>query len=170
MSESPLLNKLREAELLNYGSRKLRGGDMSDIYADIKKAYGQPEILSHVARVMLRKMDVRTTSIAASGHGGLPLATAMSLQSELPVSFVRDREKGHALDKLIDGYTPNAGGLVTLVDDVFMTGSSLLGTASTIESTGAQVLECDVVVARADASDFRYHVLSLFTLEDLQAS
>lgn len=167
MNERALLPKLRRAEIVSFEPVTLRAGEISDYYVDIKKAYGNPELLTEMARATLENLDPRTTSLAASGYGGIPLGIAVSQLSGLPLSLVRDKEKNHGKRDMIDGYIPNHEDVVTLLDDVFSTGSSLSETAKTLFATGVEIAGCHVIVARGNPKEFSLPVSFLFKPEDL---
>ncbi|MEX0934169.1 MAG: phosphoribosyltransferase family protein [Candidatus Saccharimonadales bacterium] len=131
-------------------SVELRSGEKSDHYIDIKKSYGNPKAIEAITDELAAKIDENTTCIAGMGHGGLPLAVAVSMKTGLPLAMVRDSERSHGLGGMIDGYIPGAEDKVSIVDDVFTTGSSLRATMVAIEEFGANVLGCYVVVKRGD--------------------
>ncbi len=167
MAERLLVEKLREAQILHHESVILRNGETSDLYVDVKKAYGNPDLLRHMAQLTLQNLDERTSCIAAAGYGGLPLGVAMSLQSGLPIALVRDAPKGHGKAEIVDGYIPSVNEYVSVVDDVFTTGGSLRQTIFTLQNIGVEVVGCHVVVARGDSSDFAFPVSYLLKPEDI---
>lgn len=167
MVEQSLALELRQAQILHHGQLVLRNGEISNLYVDVKLAYGKPGLLRHMARLMLDTIDNRTDCLAAAGYGGIPLAVAMSLQSDLPLSLARDAPKDHGKATIVDGHVPSAGERVSVVDDVFTTGGSLLQTSSSLQSLGAEVVGCHVVVARGDSSNFALPLKYLLKPEDL---
>ena len=162
-----LSDRLRAEEVVSYQPVTLRGGEESNFYIDIKKAYGNPELLAAIAGVVVGNLDPRTTCVAASGYGGVPLGTVVSQQSRLPLVLVRDEEKAHGRGGVVDGYVPGDGDRVSIVDDVFTSGSSLRRTEANLTETGAEILRCHVVVARGDTSKFKLPVSYLLSIEDL---
>lgn len=167
MSKRKLSEMLRNADLIYREPVTLRSGEVSDYYADIKKAYGDPKILAEIAQETLEAIDEKTTCLAASGYGGVPLGVAVSQLSGLPLSLVRDTQKNHGKKGMIDGYKPTPKDKVSLLDDVFTTGGSLMETAVTLQTTGAQVISCHVIVSRGDVQAFDFPVTYLFKPQDL---
>jgi orotate phosphoribosyltransferase len=108
-----------------------------------------------------------TTCLAASGYGGLPLGVIVSQLSGLPLAMVRDSEKNHGKKGLIDGFVPTAQDKVTILDDVYTSGSSLSQTITNLHDTGADILGCHVIVARGDTSKFEFPVSYLLSTKDL---
>lgn len=168
MNRSELARKCKEAGIVVYEPITLRNGEVSNFYVDVKKAYGNPEILRAMAQLTLSNFDPKTTCIAASGYGGIPLGVAVSLESGLPLASVRDTKKNHGRGGLIDGCVPDSSDVVSLVDDVFTSGSSLRQTASNLSKTNAKIIDCHVIVARGDVTEFEFPVSYLFKPDDIQ--
>lgn len=167
MSRKELLAELRSAHIINEGAVELRAGQESDIYADVKSTLGNPGLKKKLARLLLRDVPTETTFVAGAGFGGIPLASEVSSLSGLPASYIRGVLKNYGMNKQIEGYTPVKGDYVTLVDDVFSTGSSLLESAEILENAGATVISCQTVVCRGDIGTFRYPLSCLFDIEEL---
>src|SRR3989344_2256510 len=146
-----LIRTLRNAEIVIKGDVNLRGGQASNFYIDVKKAYGDPKILNLLAN-NISKILGEETCIAAMGHGGIALATAISIQKNLPLVIVRESPKGYGQRKNIDVYLPNSKDKVAIVDDVLTTGGSLGKIAYIIEQTSAKVTTAYVVVKRGEVN------------------
>lgn len=167
MSHESLVNRLRQAEILSYEPVTLRSGETSDFYADIKKAYGNPELLAAMAKATVDNLNPQTTCIAAAGYGGIPLGVAVSQISGLPLTLVRDSEKNHGRGGLIDGYVPQSHDIISIVDDVFTSGGSLRQTMANLKITNAVVVGCHVIVARGETADFGLPVSFILKSNDL---
>ena len=124
----------------------LSGGGVSDLYINIKKALGNAIIRRDLAKIMVRHLAPDITFIAAAGYGGLPLGVEISSLAGLPLSMIRDREKGHGLGGLVDGFAPKGDDVGIIVDDVLTTGGSLLRSRRALG--GADVSSCMVVMDR----------------------
>ncbi len=149
MSEK-LREILQAADVVRHDPVKLRSGKSSDFYIDIKKGFGDPELLRVISQELARKLDSKTTAVAATGHGGVPIAVGVALETGLPLILIRERIKDHGMRNLIDGYQPGRGDFVAIVDDVFTTGSSLRETIDALGDSGAEIVGCYVVVKRGD--------------------
>tara|TARA_Y100000310_G_scaffold244335_1_gene249071 strand:+ start:10905 stop:11408 length:504 start_codon:yes stop_codon:yes gene_type:complete len=162
-----LIKALKDSGVVVRKKLILSQGDVSDHYFDIKKAYGRSEVLELTAREMLKDIDgERTTCIASSGYGGIPLATAISQLSGLKLTLVRGNPREYGLEKSIEGYVPTFGDKVSIVDDVFTTGGNLRNIMETIRSTGADILDCHVVVKRGKGG-LRVPLIYLLAAEEL---
>lgn len=162
--------RLIKEGIISYEPVTLRGGEVSNYYADIKRAYGDPELLFEMARATVEDLDEQTTCVAASGYGGIPLAVMVSQLANLQLVLVRDTEKNHGRGGVIDGYMPTPEDVVAIVDDVFTSGSSLRQTMANLASTGATVAGCHVIVARGDTASFGVPVDYLVKADELMES
>jgi orotate phosphoribosyltransferase len=147
-----LVEKLKSANVIQRGRVKLRSGKTSSFYIDIKKAYGNPELMNQIADELWAKIDKQATCLAAAGYGGIPLAAVISSKYDIPVALVRDKVKTHGIESIINGYVPTAKDKVAIVDDVLTTGSSLKDTIENLKATEATIIGCYVVAKRGEAT------------------
>ena len=104
-------------------------------------------------------------------YAALPMATAMSLESYLPLIIKRKEAKQHGTKKMIEGIFTK-GQNCLLVEDVITSGKSLLETIPEIESEGISVSDIVVVLDRQQGGKellenkgFRVH--TLFTISEV---
>jgi orotate phosphoribosyltransferase len=90
----------------------------------------------------------KTTCVAGSGHGGLPLAAVVATRLNKKFIAVREGAKKHGLSKLIDGYFPEKNESVIIIDDVLTTGSSLRDTRQILTQHKIKVAGAIIVVDR----------------------
>lgn len=166
MHRDELIKRLKEVGVISREPVTLRSGIQSDIYCDIKKAFGFSDVFTALAREISKKISQNITCIAASGHGGLPLAALVASQLNLKFSLVRHNAKDHGKNKLIDGYVPGGGDIIAIVDDVFSTGSSIKDTILSLKETGAKI-DCAVVVVKRGESSLQIPLLCVFELEEI---
>jgi len=161
-----LLKGLKELNVVERGTFALHGGNVTDFYVDIKKAYGNPEIFNYICDAVWEEIDGRATCVAGMGYGGEPLATALSLSYGLNLVLLREQPKTHGRIGYIDGHVPTKEDRVVIVDDVATKGETLKKAIEIIGQTGAEILGCHVVVKRGEVKlDIPFHYL--FTAEDL---
>lgn len=145
-----LIQKLKQLPVVEPGTVELKNAGAADYYINIKKAYGDPELMFSLCKNLWEKLPKEATCIAGSGHGGIPLATRMSGLYSRHLALVRDGAKEHGLNNLVDGYVPTNKDKIAIVDDVFSTGDSLREIIETLTSTGAEILGCYVIVKRGE--------------------
>ncbi len=161
-----LIKILKTIDIVRKESVTLKYAGDSAIYIDIKKAYGYPEALVLMCKLMMEKIDGKIDCIASGGYGGLPLAGAMAVKFKLKLALIREKPKSHGRNVWIDGYVPKADEKVWVVDDVFTTGNSLKQIIKTLKSTKAEVVGCSVVVRRG-IGKIALPCKHLMTIEDL---
>jgi orotate phosphoribosyltransferase len=88
---------------------------------------------------MLQLLPVGTEVLAGLELGGVPIATAMSLESGLPVVFVRKSAKDYGTCQIIEGQQV-AGRKVALVEDVITTGGAVADAVESVRAAGADVI------------------------------
>ncbi len=167
MSKEQLLKTLRKLGVIYKEPVILRSGTVSNFYCDIKKACGYPELLNAFADEIGKKLPATCTCVAGSGYGGLPLAALISARFNKKFTAVRDAAKKHGKGGLIDGYIPTEKDVITIIDDVLTTGSSIKATLARLSSTKAKVNNGFVVVKRGEAK-LPIPCEYLFTIADLR--
>jgi orotate phosphoribosyltransferase len=120
------------------GEFVLRSGQVAGEYFDKYLFEADPQLLSRVAERMAALLPPGTEVLGGLELGGVPLATALSLQTGLPVLFVRKQAKTYGTRKLAEGPSP-AGQRVTLVEDVITTGGAVVAAAGALRDLGATV-------------------------------
>ncbi len=166
MTKEILLQKLREMGIVRRGEITLRSGATSDIYCDVRMIFGVPLILNAVADEIGKMIPENATCVAASGYGGLPLASVVASRKNLKMIGVRDSAKAHGKSGRIAGYVPREEDSVMIIDDVLSTGSSIRETLLGLQESNAKVLGAVVAVSRTKA-DLPIPCASLYSIEEL---
>src|SRR3989344_8478758 len=164
--QDDLITRLKQLKIVHCEEVELSHDGPSNYYIDIKKAYGDAKAFPLMVDLMAKEIPHPTNCIAASGHGGLPLAGALSVLYARNLSLVRTELKEHGLLKYIDGYVPSKGDKVAIVDDVFTTGRTLQKVINIITPTGAEIVGCYVFVKRGEGP-LSVPVVSLLHIEEL---
>jgi orotate phosphoribosyltransferase len=130
------------------GDFLLRSGARSSYYIDKYLFTTRPELLRRIADELSLRMPSGAQRVAGPVLGAIPLVTALSLSTELPMLIVRvEHAKEYGTSKQIEG-TLAAGEKVVLVEDVVTTGGAALGAVEALRQAGAEVLAVLVVVDR----------------------
>lgn len=147
-----LIELLKENEVFLKGDFTLSSGKKSDYYINMKKAITEPEILSTIAKLITNLIsDDNVDKVAGPALGAVPIATAVSLESEIPLLMIRKEKKGYGTSKLIEGEL-NPQDNVIVVEDVTTTGGSLLKAIKAIQENGGNVTRAFVVVDRQEGA------------------
>lgn len=166
MDTHHLARRLTEADVVIHESTTLRSGRRSELYCDIKKAYGEPAILNELADALSAQLRDEETCIAATGYGGIPLAAVIAAKTNRFFTAVRDARKAYGTNRYVEGHIPTKDDVVVVVDDVLTTGSSILSVLSPLFETEAVVSRAVVVVKRGEVELPVPHDF-LFSLEEL---
>ena len=146
MADKNLINLLKKCGAITFGKFVLTSGAVSDYYIDIKKASTQPEIL----RIIAEKMKSFTDScdiIAGMELGAVPLAVALSLQTNIPYIIIRKEKRSHGTGKQIEGDDVQ-NKKVLIVEDVTTSGGSVIKSIDVIKQNGGRVKMVVTVVDR----------------------
>lgn len=151
-SKDYLIELLKENEVFLEGDFTLSSGKKSNYYINMKKAITEPKILSTISKLISEKVaNDDIDKVAGPALGAVPIATAVSLQSDLPLLMIRKEKKGYGTSKLIEGELVE-GDNVIVVEDVSTTGGSLLKAIKAIQDNGGNVKRAFVVVDRQEGA------------------
>lgn len=147
-----LLELLTTHQVIQFGKFTLASGRESDYYVDMKKAITDPRILREIGQLMaLRIAGENADKIAGPALGAVPIATAVSLASGIPMLMIRKSRKGYGTSKLIEGDL-SEGDRVVVVEDVTTTGNSLLKAVEAVKNSGGVVVRALVAVDREEGA------------------
>ena len=138
--------------MIQFGKFTLASGRESDYYVDMKKAITDPGILGEIGQMMAGKITREDADkIAGPALGAVPIATAVSLATGIPMLMIRKSRKGYGTSKLIEGDLEE-GDRVVVVEDVTTTGNSLLKAVEAVEDNGGVVIQALVAVDREEGA------------------
>jgi len=121
------------------GSFLLRSGKWSTHYFDKYRFETDPHLLRRVASRMLKLVPLEAEILAGLELGGVPLATAMSLESGLATTFVRKVAKAYGTRRAVEGGEVR-GRRVVIIEDVITTGGAVTDGAALLTGEGAVVI------------------------------
>jgi uridine monophosphate synthetase len=140
-----LIRDLLEKQCIQVGNFTLKNGDISKYYFDIKNIISTPSLLKLIGDAMYEMMgdfDI----ICGIPHGGLPIATYISVTYNKPLLYVREKAKSYGTKNRIEGQY-NETDRCVMVDDVMTTGGSIQETLDYLQGK-VKVQQCIVVVDR----------------------
>ncbi len=127
------------------GSKSFPNGWTTPIYFDVRYILSSPRNFDILTDLLAEKVrEINPDKIAGAFTGGIPLATAVSLKTNIPMIFVR-RELPEKLKSQIEGYL-KAGETVLLIDDITRSGKSKIGFINGIRNAGGKITDSLVVV------------------------
>lgn len=129
----------------------LRSGAISDYYFDKYRLTTRPALLRRVARALAGMVPTGVDRIAGPELGAVPLATAVSMQIDVPSVFVRKSAKEYGTGASFEGEIA-PGERVVVVEDVLTTGSEAIRSATALREFGAEVVTILAVVDREEGA------------------
>lgn len=156
---------------VRFGRFTLTSGAQSPYYVDVKAATTDPRVLRAIADEMaaLARAHGPFDAVAGMELGAVPIATAVSLATDLPLLVVRKQAKGHGTGRRIEGRDPT-GWRVFVVEDVTTTAGSTVEAVAVLREAGAQVTHASVVVDRESGGDERLRAEGVTLLPLARAS
>ncbi len=152
--------------IIKFGRFTLKSGIESPFYVDLRPLASDPKILKNLANYLLEMLPLDNFDlICGVPYAALPMATAMSLESYIPLIIKRKEAKNYGTKKLIEGIYQK-GQNCLLVEDVITSGKSLIETIAEVEQEDLKVADIVVVLDREqggkqllESKGYRVHTL-----------
>jgi orotate phosphoribosyltransferase len=156
------------------GAFQLRSGRTASEYFDKYRFESDPILLRAVAEQAADHIPPGTEVLAGLELGGVPVATALALESGIPVVFVRKTAKPYGTRQLVEG-ADVAGRRVLVVEDVITSGGQVALSTADLRERGGVIDEALCVVDREEggAENLAKHgvrMRALFTADELRAA
>ena len=150
----------------------------SPVFVNPKVLISNPTALRVASKLMQQKMNLAQSLrrprvhpfavVAGVPVGGLLLASAYSLETNIPLIYARIRPEGTG-KRGIEGRF-NAGETALIIDDLITRGSSILETAELLQENGLKVKDVIVLVDREHGAAERlrrhsYNLMSILKLD-----
>jgi orotate phosphoribosyltransferase len=172
MHKTELARKVYQAAYIT-GDFLLRSGKRSNEYFDKYRFESRPELLREIAQQLAPFLPRGIDYLAGLEMGGIPIATALSLETGIPCVFVRKEAKAYGTCQFAEG-APIAGKRLCVVEDVITSGGQVLISTEDLRKAGAQVDTALCVINRSGSDNplasAQLTLHSLFTMEELKSS
>lgn len=129
------------------GEFKLRSGQLSNEYFDKYLFEAEPDLLIEISKVMKPLIPVDTEIIAGLEMGGIPIVTALSIESGIRSAFVRKKAKEYGTCKLAEGQDVK-NKKVCIIEDVVTTGGQIIESVKELRQNGALIDSVLCVILR----------------------
>ena len=163
--EKKLLNLLTKNNCIHYQNDdniQLSSGISSNVYYDIKKAAGFPDLFEFIIE-QLQNIIPKNSSIVAVSTGGIPNGAALANIYKTNFAYVRENKKKYGMENLIEGYIDYKKPIY-IIDDVCTSGKSLINTMNTIKKTKEEVKDFNLVCI-LDRSNSKLEVNSVIKIK-----
>ncbi|MFZ4567603.1 MAG: orotate phosphoribosyltransferase [Bacteroidota bacterium] len=173
MIKAELARSIFHASYLT-GEFLLRSGKISNEYFDKYLFESNPLLLKHISRYMVELLPNGTEMLAGLEMGGIPIATAISLDCGLPLTFIRKKAKNYGTCKVNEGPSMEGKNIV-IIEDVITSGGQVILSAQDIRKTGANILCTICVINRQQGGTEALEqagipLISLFTMDELKSA
>jgi uridine monophosphate synthetase len=147
-AHAALSSALHELGAVKFGTFKLASGIESPIYVDLRLLVSRPSLLAQAAeRYGALLAPLPCERICGVPYAALPIATAVALESNVPLIYPRKEIKEHGLGKEIEGaWQP--GERVVIIEDLITSGGSTIATAERLRAAGLIVKDAIVLIDR----------------------
>ena len=129
------------------GKFLLRSGQYSNEYFDKYLFEARSDLLKEIASGMSELIPEGIEVLAGLEMGGIPVATAISLETGIPCAFIRKRAKEYGTCKFAEGADVK-GKKVCIVEDVVTTGGQVIKSVNMLRELGVEVNTVLCVIQR----------------------
>jgi uridine monophosphate synthetase len=142
--QQDLILQLYDIGCILFGNFVQASGATFPYYIDLRKIISNPQIF-HQTLIAYADIleDLSFDRIAGIPYGSLPTATGLALRLNYPMIFPRKEVKAHGTRRVIEGNF-HPGETVVVVDDILISGKSVMEGAEKLKSSGLKV--DDIVV------------------------
>jgi orotate phosphoribosyltransferase len=150
----------------------------SPVFVNPKVLISNPTALRVASKLMQQEIDLAQSLrrprvhpfavVAGVPVGGLLLASAYSLETNIPLIYARSRPEGTGQRGIEGRYSPNDTALI--IDDLITRGGSVQETAKLLEENGLRVKDVIVLIDREQGATERlrhqgYNLISILKLD-----
>jgi len=167
-----LCKSLFKIGAVKFGEFTLKSGLKSPVYIDLRVLISYPRVMRKVANQLMRKtIGLSFDRICGIPYAAISIATALSLQADLPMVYPRKESKGYGTKRDIEGKY-NAGDVVLVYDDLITKGNSKIEAIKPLEEVGLVVKDIIVLIDREqggkeELKKLGYSLHSVLTLKDI---
>jgi uridine monophosphate synthetase len=139
-----LILQLYDIGCIHFGEYVQASGATFPYYIDLRTIISHPQIFEGVLSAYADILkDLEFDRIAGIPYGSLPTATGLGLRLNYPIIFPRKEVKAHGTRRLVEGKY-REGETIIVIDDILITGKSVIEGADKLQSVGLKVK--DIVV------------------------
>jgi uridine monophosphate synthetase len=148
-----LILDLFDLGCLLFGEYVQASGAIFNYYVDLRQIISDPNLFHQVLHAYSSQLaPLSFDRIAGIPYGSLPTATGLSLLLHKPLIYPRKEVKAHGARRLIEGDFEE-GDRVAVVDDILISGGSVLEGIAKLESSGLVVEDVVVFIDHGGPTD-----------------
>ena len=167
-----LILQLFDVGCILFGEFVQASGAIFPYYIDLLKIISNPQLFHQVLNAYAERIKpLEFDRIAGIPYGSLPTATGLSLRLNRPMIFPRKEVKAHRTRRAIEGHF-ELGERVVVVDDILISGKSVMEGAGKLQAAGLQVHDIVVLLDHGQGVKDRlkgngYQAHSVLTLSEV---
>ena len=121
-----LIQKLYDTKIINKGEYKLKSGEISNYYFNMKNLISYPKLLNEICILLNSKIiEFKNYDLLCGVPlGGIPFACNISVKNNIPLIIPRDEKKNYGMKKQIEG-NYNSKNKCIIIEDVITSGKSV---------------------------------------------
>jgi len=148
MVNEKVAKALADASVVKFGEFTLASGLKSPIYVNLRILPSYPESMKIVSEELSKLVKkLRPDIVAGAETAGIPLSTAISLNTGIPMIYVRKKPKTYGTMDLVEGILEK-GKKVVLIDDMATNAYSKLIFVEGIKHAGGIIEDVVIVLDR----------------------
>jgi orotate phosphoribosyltransferase len=172
MNKDELGRKIFDVSHLT-GEFLLRSGAISNEYFDKYRFESKPILLKAIAEKMTELLPANYDILAGLEMGGIPLATAISLQTGIETVLVRKKAKDYGTRNIAEGASVD-GKKVVVIEDVVTSGGQIVLSVEDLRKAGAVIDTALCVIDREaggkeNLAKAGIELKALFTMSELKS-
>ena len=167
-----LILQLYDIGCIMFGNFVQASGATFPYYIDLRKIISNPQIFHQILNAYANILkDLNFDRIAGIPYGSLPTATGLSLRLNCPMIYPRKEVKAHGTRRLVEGsFYP--GETVVVVDDILISGKSVMEGAQKLKSVGLNIHDIVVFMDHEQGVKDRlrengYHAHAVLTISEI---
>ena len=166
-----MLNELFKTDCIKYGKFKLKSGEISKYYFDMKGLISYPSLMKKIGEQIftyvqeLEQEQGECDLLCGVPMGGLPICSYVSVTYNIPMIMVRDEVKSYGTSKQIEG-NYNKKNKCIIIEDVITTGGSVNKVVELLKDK-VDIIGIIVILDRQEGSECKVPVKSVFCKTDI---
>lgn len=166
-----LIASLYKIGAIQFGEFKLKSGQTSSIYLNLRKIISYPTLLRTIASAMWEATRAcQYDLVCGVPYTALPIATCLSLDHNVPMIMRRKEKKDYGTKQMIEGEF-KAGQRCLIIEDVITTGGSIIETTDELANANIVVNDLVVLIDREQGGrenlEKQFRVHSILTLSEI---
>ncbi|XP_057323810.1 uridine 5'-monophosphate synthase [Microplitis mediator] len=140
---------LFNVDAVKFGDFVTKVGLRTPVYIDLRVIISYPKLLNRISSVLWKLADEaeKIDQVCGVPYTALPIASLISVESNIPMLIRRKEAKAYGTKKLIEGKF-KVGDKCVIIEDVVTSGSSILETVKDLKHEGLDVTEALVIMDR----------------------